>query len=93
MVSMNGTSVVGYIALLMICGSILGGEGGANFENLRADSLSANNFSSARHEPITVSVASRGQKSERYIRVIIDGIPYEGTIHANGTDMLMSSVR
>jgi hypothetical protein len=27
---MNGTSVVGYIALLMICGSILGGEDRVN---------------------------------------------------------------
>jgi len=28
---MNSTGVVGYIALLMICGSILGGDGQVNF--------------------------------------------------------------
>lgn len=90
---MNGTSVVGYIALLMICGSILGGESRVNFDSLRADSLSANAVSSLRNEPITVSVSNRGEKNKQYIRVIINGIPYEGTIYAKDSDILMSTAR
>ncbi|MDD2744987.1 MAG: hypothetical protein PHU93_00445 [Candidatus Gracilibacteria bacterium] len=84
---MNGTGVVGYIALLMICGSILGGDGQVNFGALRADALSSNSFTTSTREPLSVSVMSRGPKGERYVRIFIDGIPYEGTLHANGTNV------
>lgn len=86
MENMNGTSVVGYIALLMICGSVLG-NGGRDLSAIRADAMSASGFSTlAKAEPTaSLSVAERGPKESRYVRVIIDGIPYEGTLHANPT--------
>lgn len=90
---MNGTSVVGYIALLMICGSILGGEGRTNFVNLRADALSASNLLSAQTESLATSISTWMQKNERRIRITIDGIPYEGTIYSKDVHLLMSTPR
>lgn len=86
---MNGTSVVGYIALLMICGSILGGEDRVNLWGMRADAMSASSFAHTyARDPVTVAVVNRGPEGSKYIRLFIDGIPYEGTIYANSTDMM-----
>jgi hypothetical protein len=90
---MNGTGVVGYIALLMIFGSILGGEGRANFINLRADSLSASNLLSMTDESLAIPISNQTQKKERRIRITIDGIPYEGTVYSKDWSIPVSTPR
>ena len=129
--TMKGTSIVGYIALLMILGASLGRGNHADIV-LRADAMSASDIFSELADPgyatpgtystqnstvrcdtpvtkkseslygtdekisplilettNTVSEKETPAKNSRYIRVIIDGIPYEGTLHANSINAIV----
>jgi hypothetical protein len=44
-------------------------------------------------DPVTIAVTNRGPEGSRYIRLFIDGIPYEGTIYVNSTDLMSTKPR
>jgi len=48
--------------------------------------MSSNSILHSTREPISIAVNRSGPKGERYVRIFIDGIPYEGTLHANSID-------
>lgn len=48
---------------------------------------------STERDPVTIAVANHGPEGSRYIRLFIDGVPYEGTIYVNSTDLMLQKPR
>ncbi len=72
----NTTGVVGYIAVLMIVGaSLVSNNETTAYYASRADAFS----SRTRFE--NVIEPQKTEASSRYVRLYLDGVAYEGTVH------------